>query len=90
VPGSPYGYPAYDVEKLATWLVSRDPRPVLHQIRFYTRVPEPRTRRPPSWEGFWNRKLRHLASRGVHVYRGRVRPSCQQKGVDVRLAVDLI
>lgn len=34
VPGSPYGYPRYDVEKLAASLVARHPRRVLKQIRF--------------------------------------------------------
>jgi hypothetical protein len=42
VPGSPYGYPSYDVEKIASALVARDPRRVLQQIRFYTGVPDVR------------------------------------------------
>jgi uncharacterized LabA/DUF88 family protein len=90
VAGSPYGYPSYDVEKLAAWLVARDARRVLHQIRFYTGVPEPCDTQTTFWHGFWGRKLRYLVSRGVYVYRGRVRPGGQEKGVDVSLAVDLI
>jgi uncharacterized LabA/DUF88 family protein len=88
--GSPYGYPAYDVEKLAARLVGGDPRRVLHQIRFYTGVPDPRDAQTTFWHNFWARKLRYLASQGVYVYRGRVRPGGQEKGVDVSLAVDLI
>ena len=43
------------------------------------------------WHGFWSNKLRYLRSRpGVYVYRGRVNPGGQEKGVDVSLAVDLI
>jgi uncharacterized LabA/DUF88 family protein len=90
VAGSPYGYPSYDVEKLAAWLVARDRRRVLQQIRFYTGVPEPRDPQTTFWHGFWGRKLRYLVSRGVYVYRGRVRPGGQEKGVDVSLAIDLI
>lgn len=91
VPGSPYGYPSYDVEKLAATLVSRDPARVLNQIRFYTGVPDPAGgQREVFWHGFWNNKLRFLASRGIYVYRGRVNPGRQEKGVDVSIAVDLV
>jgi uncharacterized LabA/DUF88 family protein len=90
VPGSPYGYPSYDVEKLAAWLVGRGSRRVLQQIRFYTGVPDPRDTQTTFWHGFWSRKLRYLVSRGVYVYRGRVRPGGQEKGVDVSLSVDLV
>lgn len=90
-PGSPYGWPSYDVEKLATWLVTRVPGRSLVQIRFYTGVPDPhRGASEAFWHGFWSNKLRYLASRGVHVYRGRVNPGGQEKGVDVSLAIDLI
>lgn len=88
VSGSPYGYPSYDVEKLASALVGRVPGRTLSQIRFYTGVHAPWQN--AFWHGFWNNKLRYLGSRGVHVYRGRVNPGGQEKGVDVSLAVDLI
>lgn len=91
VPSSPYGYPSYDVEKLATALVTRIPGRTLSQIRFYTGVPDPhRGPEQAFWHGFWNNKLRYLAARGVDIYRGRVNPAGQEKGVDVSLAVDLI
>jgi uncharacterized LabA/DUF88 family protein len=90
IAGSPYGYPSYDVEKLAARLVERDPRRVLQQIRFYTGVPEARGGQATFWHGFWGNKLRYLGSRGVHVCRGRVGAGGQEKGVDVTLAVDLI
>ncbi len=90
IPGSPYGYPSYDVEKIAVALVARDARRVLQQIRFYTGVPEARGGQSTFWHGFWGNKLRYLGSRGVYVYRGRVNPGGQEKGVDVSLAVDLI
>ena len=91
VSGSPYGYPSYDVEKLALALVARVPERTLTQIRFYTGVPSPRQGPEEAfWHRFWNNKLRYLAARGVCVYRGRVNPGGQEKGVDVSLAIDLI
>ena len=88
VPGSPYGYPSYDVEKLAAALVNRVPGRVLHRIRFYTGVHS--AQQHAFWHGFWNNKLRYLRSRGIDVYRGRVNPGGQEKGVDVSLAIHLI
>lgn len=69
---------------------------VLSQVRFYTGVPKPQRGRPPApdrndlWHHFWNNKLRHLGGRGIHVYRGRINPGGQEKGVDVSIAIDLI
>lgn len=40
--------------------------------------------------GFWTNKLDYLETQGVHVYRGRVNSSGQEKGVDVSLALDLV
>ncbi len=87
-PGSPYSWPSYDVAKLATALVARTSGRTLTQIRFYTGVPTPNSN--PFWHGFWSNKLRFLSSRGIYVYRGRVNPGQQEKGVDVSIAIDLI
>ena len=76
------------MQKMAAALCSRDVRRVLGQIRFYTGVPSPRQN--AFWHGFWTNKLRFLGSRGVYVYRGRVSPGGQEKGVDVSIAVDLV
>lgn len=91
VSGSIYGYPSYDVEKLAAKLVGRVPGRKVEQVRFYTGVPSPH-RGPDEkfWHGFWGNKLRYLGARGVYVYRGRVNRGGQEKGVDVSLAIDLI
>ena len=88
---NPYGWPSYDVEKLAAALVSRIPGSVLSEIRFYTGVPD-RSNRPERnfWYDFWYNKLRSLESNGVYVYRGRVSAGRQEKGVDVSLALDLV
>lgn len=88
VGGSIYGYPSYDVEKLAHALVIMDNRRILSETRFYTGVPD--SKENYFWHGFWNNKLRYLTSRGIHVYRGRINPGGQEKGVDVSLAIDLI
>ena len=90
-PKSPYGWPSYDVEKLAHVLVSRVPGRTLAEIRFYTGVPDPAV--GPSqrfWHGFWSNKIRDLKNRGVYIYRGRVSAGSQEKGVDVSLALDLV
>ena len=89
-PKSPYGWPSYDVEKLAHVLVSRIPGRSLAEIRFYTGVPDPALGRSKLWHGFWSNKIRYLRSRGVYVYRGRVNSGGQEKGVDVSLALDLV
>ncbi len=88
---SPYAWPSYDVERLASVLVSRVPGQTLTETRFYTGVPEPGA--GPSqlfWHEFWSNKIRHLRSQGVYVYRGRVNAGGQEKGVDVSLALDLV
>lgn len=88
IPGSPYGYPSYNVHLLAQVLCSRDPRKVLNQVRFYTGVPS--LRQSTLWHGFWSNKLRFLGSQGIYVYRGRINPGGEEKGVDVSLAIDLV
>ena len=89
-PKSPYGWPSYDVEKLAQALVSRVPGRTLAEIRFYTGVPDPAMGGSEFWHGFWSNKIRYLKSRGIYVYRGRVNSGRQEKGVDVSLALDLV
>ncbi len=86
-----YSWPSYDVKKLAQALVDRRPGRTLVETRFYTGVPDPKG--GPSqkfWHGFWSNKLRRLRNSGTYVYRGRVSPAGQEKGVDVSLALDLV
>ena len=85
---SNYSWPSYDVEKLANTLVSRDPQRVVKQIRFYTGVPDLNV--DPFWHKFWTNKLRYLKSHGIEIYKGRINSSGQEKGVDVRIAIDLV
>ena len=87
----PYYWPSYDVVKLAQALTVRSPGRTLVETRFYTGVPN--AGQDAFWNGFWNNKLRHLGRQGVQVYRGRLYyygDHVQEKGVDVRIAIDLI
>lgn len=85
---SNYSWPSYDVEKLANLLISRKPNCILKQIRFYTGVPSLSSSQ--HWHTFWTNKLKHLKSQGIEIYKGRINSADQEKGVDVRIAVDLI
>lgn len=83
-----YTWPSYDVKKLSTTLASKTLGRTLCQIRFYTGVPE--ANQDSFWHDFWIEKFNHLKKQGVKVYKGRVNSSGQEKGVDVKIAVDLI
>lgn len=71
-------------------------RPTL--VRFYTGVPT--EERSPMWHGYWSRRLLGLKRAGVVVTTRplRYRPSpedpgvfiAQEKGIDIRLALDLV
>ena len=80
----PYHWPSYDVVKLADALVSRVAERTLTEVRFYTGVPS--ESQNADWHGFWNNKLRQE----VRVYRQELSAAGQEKGVDIRLAVDLV
>jgi len=83
-----YTWPSYDVEKLATTLASQTSGRVITQIRFYTGVPT--ASQNYHWNSFWVEKLRYLESQGVEVYKGRINTHNQEKGIDVKISVDLI
>ena len=84
----PYHWPSYDVVKLANALVARVPERTLTEVRFYTGVPS--ESQNADWHGFWNNKLRNLQRQEVRVYRQELSAAGQEKGVDVRLAVELV
>ena len=73
---------------MANALVSRDPQRVIKQIRFYTGVPDSTV--DQVWHKFWTNKLRFLKSQSVEIYKGRINYYGKEKGVDVRIAIDLI
>jgi uncharacterized LabA/DUF88 family protein len=73
-------------------------------VRFYTGVPE--HARSPMWSGYWNSRIIALQRAGVLVTTRKLRyhdeavddgaggtkyvESCHEKGIDVRLALDLV
>jgi hypothetical protein len=98
-----YTYPNYDVVKLAEAVCGLQGWNC-GGVCFYTGVPEPADH--PAWHGFWNAKLAAMGTRGVHVFRRPLRYRNQvirlpdgtthtflvgqEKGVDIRLALDVV
>lgn len=98
-----YRHPNYDAIKLAAAICQ--PRGwTLGKIHFYTGVHE--ARRNPFWHTYWMNKLTVMGSYGVKTIPRRLRyrnrrvelpdgsrfsfPTAEEKGIDVRIAVDLI
>jgi len=98
-----HNHPNYDVSALAQ-RVCHSFGWQLFETRFYTGVPD-RTDNE-FWHTFWERKLRAIRRQGVHVYSRSLRyrlqkvrlpdgsvhsfRSGEEKGIDVRLALDII
>lgn len=98
-----FNTPNYDPLLLARFVCERRGL-ALQQTRFYTGVPPADKDR--RWNGFWNNKLRAMASNGVHVFQRPVRYRMEkisvgdgvelerevgkEKGVDVRIAIDML
>ena len=85
---SRYSWPSYDVEELAKALTAKTSGRTITQVRFYTGVPQ--HRQNAQWHNFWKNKLDYLEGQGIEVYRGRINEHRQEKGVDVKIAIDLI
>jgi uncharacterized LabA/DUF88 family protein len=98
-----YTYPSYDVAALAA-VLCQNHNWLLTDVRFYTGVPDAADN--AGWNAFWVAKLAQMGRQGVHVfsrplrYRNKrvVLPdgsehtylAGEEKGIDVRLAVDVI
>jgi uncharacterized LabA/DUF88 family protein len=96
-------YPNYDVSALATAICQKQ-NWKLAQVRFYTGIPD--VADDASWNHFWTAKLAQMGRQGVHVFSRALRyrnqtvrlPDGQthtflvgqEKGVDVRLALDIV
>lgn len=96
-------YPDYDVVALAG-RVCNEAGWTLAQTRFYTGVPDAADN--PFWHGFWTAKLAAMGRRHVRVFSRSLRYqnravtlpdgtihtflAGQEKGIDVRIAVDVI
>lgn len=81
-----YDFPNYDVLALVTALCEQQ-RWTLEQTSFYTGVPTPAEN--ARWSAFWEKKLQVMSTRGVKTFSGRLRYG-KEKGVDVRIALDVI
>lgn len=98
-----YGFPNYEVAALAA-AVCQSQSWNLTQVRFYTGIPDMTDNAP--WNHFWTAKLAQMGRQGVHVFSRTLRyrnqtvrlPGGQthtilvgqEKGVDVRLALDIV
>jgi uncharacterized LabA/DUF88 family protein len=98
-----YTHPNYDVQKLAQAVCTRHGW-TLERVHFYTGVPSATDN--PFWNGFWSNKLAIMGRRGVQVYSrplvyrnktihvpnfgNYTFPSGEEKGIDVRLALDAL
>jgi uncharacterized LabA/DUF88 family protein len=98
-----YTYPNYDVRALAEHICGGRGWQ-LTQVRFYTGIPDPED--DPRWHQFWSAKLAVMGRQAVHIYSrslryrnktvrlpdGRTYPflAGEEKGIDVRIALDII
>jgi uncharacterized LabA/DUF88 family protein len=98
-----YAFPNYDVAALAAALCQQQ-NWQLQQVRFYTGVPDATD--DAFWNHFWTAKLAQMGRQNVHVFSRLLRyrnqtihlPNeqthtflvGQEKGVDVRLALDIM
>ena len=97
-------HPNYDVLSLARAVCEREGWLLSALPRFYTGVP--RKEDNPEWHRFWANKLRAISRQGCTIFKGQVRyrteavplgrgmqvtrTNGREKGVDVRMAIDLI
>ncbi len=98
-----YKYPNYDISALARAICARSGW-ALGKVCFYTGVPSARD--DSFWNHFWTAKLAHMGREGVSTYSRPLRYRnqtvrvgsgastivrvAQEKGIDVRLALDII
>ncbi len=98
-----YSYPNYDVQLLAEE-ICQEQGWALKQVKFYTGVPDGND--DQFWSDFWTRKLATMGQKGISIYSRKLRyrnqtvslPNGQahtflvgqEKGIDVRIALDII
>ncbi len=98
-----YTYPNFDPVKLATFICKQKGWQ-LTQTRLYTGVP--RIESDPFWHTFWSNKIAILKRKGVYCFKrelvtrikemnlpdGTIEkvPFLMEKGIDVRIAIDII
>lgn len=83
-----YRFPNYDPLRLAKEICGQFEDWSLADTSFYTGVPSPQLNR--ELNSFWVKKLQVMSTRGVRTYSGRVTARGAEKGVDIRIALDVI
>lgn len=89
-----YSYPNYDVRALSEAICQRNGWE-LKQVQFYTGIPKANI--SPPWHRFWANKIRAMKHQGIITFTRPLRytfrnntPYGQEKGIDVRIALDVI
>jgi len=98
-----YHYPNYDIAKLAKLICQKQGWNLVGTC-FYTGIPDQTD--DSFWHDFWSRKMAVMGSRGIHVYSRKLRYRNQtiklpdgsthtilvgqEKGIDIRLALDVV
>lgn len=101
--GFGYTFPNYDILTLSQKLTSAQ-NWNLSQVRFYTGIPDKAD--DPFWAAFWASKLAQMGRQKIEVYSRTLRyrnhtfklpngqqytfPVAQEKGIDVRIALDIV
>lgn len=98
-----YTYPNYDPKKLAEQ-ACKTYQWQLDAVHFYTGIPDANDK--PFWNHFWTAKMAVMGTRGIKTYSRPLRyrnrtilqsdgtsmiaPVGQEKGIDVRIALDIV
>jgi len=98
-----YPYPNYDPLALAK-IICKNQGWTLTKIYFYTGIPDASDK--PDWSHFWQKKLAVMGTRGIETYSRKLKyrnqhlkqkdgtyitvPVGQEKGVDIRIALDVV
>jgi uncharacterized LabA/DUF88 family protein len=82
----PYYHPSYDPLRLAEH-ICRENKWEMGPVQFYTGIP-PRNE-DSYWNDYWARKISYMKRRGVQTFTRHTRHG-REKGIDVRIALDLI
>jgi uncharacterized LabA/DUF88 family protein len=82
-----YHYPNFDVLSLSHAVCQSRYGCNVDQARFYTGVPP--LAEDPRWHHFWHAKLSAMSRQGIYVY-DRPTRNGKEKGIDVRIALDVI
>jgi uncharacterized LabA/DUF88 family protein len=98
-----YPYPNYEITKLAEWVCQSNGW-YLKSTHFYTGIPSELDNK--KWNHFWSAKLADMGRKGIKLFKRPLRyrnqfiklddgsvktvPVGQEKGVDVRIALDIV